>query len=187
MNSSPTSNSILETSLANHLESDALFVDQIGKTVARSLDRELAHLSPKVLQRLEQSRELELTQKKMGHSIAPTTKSIKTSFLPKMGPIGPIFVVLMLVFAIAQWQQNARINDIVDVDTAILTDSVPPDAYADDGFRLFMKKMLAQAKEEEKAIASQIESTNSNNTSVDQESTNLKNSGSTASDLSNNQ
>ena len=101
-----------------------------------------------------------------------------------MGPIGPIFVVLMLVFAIAQWQQNARINDIVDVDTAILTDSVPPDAYADDGFRLFMKKMLAQAKEEEKAIASQIESTNSNNTSVDQESTNLKNSGSTASDLS---
>ena len=83
MNSSPTSNSILETSLANHLESDALFVDQIGKTVARSLDRELAHLSPKVLQRLEQSRELALTQKKWGILLRPQQNQLKRAFFPK--------------------------------------------------------------------------------------------------------
>jgi hypothetical protein len=159
------------------LESDDLFVDQIGKTVARSLDKELSHLSPKVLQRLEHARELALTHQKIGFTSSQTqnTLKLKTSFFPRLGPIGPILLVLMLVFVIAQWQQNARINDIVAVDTAILTDSVPPDAYADDGFRLFMKKMIAQAKEEEKALESQAESTKS------------KSSESPAADPSNNQ
>ncbi|MEI6791458.1 MAG: DUF3619 family protein [Myxococcaceae bacterium] len=187
MNSVPTNSSILDTTLVNHLGSDDLFVDQIGKTVARSLDRELSHLSPKVLQRLENARELALLHQKTGFSVSGTQKSLKqkTQFFPRLGPIGPILLVLMLVFVIAQWQQNARIKDIVDVDTAILTDSVPPDAYADDGFRLFMKKMIAQAKEEEKEIESRLETTNTNR--IDQESSNPKISGSPATDPSNNQ
>ena len=37
-------------------------------------------------------------------------------------------------------------SDIVEVDAAILSDSVPPDAYADDGFKLFLKNMLASAE-----------------------------------------
>jgi hypothetical protein len=38
------------------------------------------------------------------------------------------------------------LSDIVEVDAAILSDSVPPDAYADDGFKLFLKNMLARAE-----------------------------------------
>jgi len=46
-----------------------LLIDQVGKTVARSLDKELAHLSPKVLQNLEKSREKALSvQKKIKSS-----------------------------------------------------------------------------------------------------------------------
>jgi len=142
MNASQTNITLINSSVGNPLTSDELYVDQIGKTIARSLDKELVHLSPKVLQRLEKSREIALSQQKHGSSPAPQTRSSKSGFLPKLGPLSPILVVLLLVFGIAQWQQNARIGNIADVDTAILTDSVPPDAYADDGFRLFLKKMM---------------------------------------------
>ncbi len=142
MNASQTNITHINSSLVNPLTSDDLYVDQIGKTVARSLDKELAHLSPKVLQRLEKSREIALSQQKLGSSPRVQVRSSKGGFLPNLSSISPILVVLLLVFGIAQWQQNARINDIAEVDTAILTDSVPPDAYADDGFRLFLKKMM---------------------------------------------
>lgn len=148
MNVSQPNLSLLTTSSSHPLTSEELDVDQIGKTVARSLDKELTHLSPKISQRLENAREIALSQRKI--SSPSTIKSpFGFSFIPSLKLVSPIFVVLALVFVIAQWQQNARISDIADIDTAILTDSVPPDAYADDGFRLFMKKMIKAAKEEE--------------------------------------
>jgi len=148
MNVSQPNLSLLTTSSSHALTSEELDVDQIGKTVARSLDKELTHLSPKILQRLENAREISLSQRKIANpSVAKP--AFQFSFIPNLRLVSPIFIVLALVFVIAQWQQNARISDIADIDTAILTDSVPPDAYADDGFRLFMKKMLKAAKEEE--------------------------------------
>jgi len=146
MNATPTNLTIVNTSIGKELTSEELFEDQIGKTVARSLDKELNHLSPKVLQRLEKSRQIAIQQSKKGTS---SSKSISLrGIFPNLGPLTPIFVVLILVFGIAQWQQDARINDIAELDTAILTDSVPPNAYVDDGFRLFMKKMVNAAQKE---------------------------------------
>mgnify|MGYP003347091960 CR=1 FL=1 len=43
------------------------------------------------------------------------------------------------LIGIAQWQNESRINDIAEVDAALLTDDVPPDAYADSGFMAFLK------------------------------------------------
>ena len=39
---------------------------------------------------------------------------------------------------IVNWQQDERIRDIAEVDSAILTDVVPPEAYNDDGFIRFL-------------------------------------------------
>ena len=35
---------------------------------------------------------------------------------------------------ISNWQEDERILDIAKVDSAILVDAVPPNAYKDDGF-----------------------------------------------------
>jgi hypothetical protein len=161
MNASQTNITLMNSSVANPLTSEDLYVDQIGKTISRSLDKELAHLSPKVLQRLEKSREIALSHKKPSISSATPQRSSKSGFLPKIGPLSPILVVLLLVFGIAQWQQNARMNDIADVDTAILTDSVPPDAYTDDGFRLFLKKMMSPTDSKPQTDAIKIEGSSS--------------------------
>ncbi len=161
MNASHTNITLINSSVGNPLTSDDLYVDQIGKTISRSLDKELGHLSPKVLQRLEKSREIALSLQKNKSSSASQQNSSKFGFLPKLGPLSPILFVLLLVFGIAQWQQNARINHIADVDTAILTDSVPPDAYADDGFRLFLKKMMTPSDTKPQIESMKIEESSS--------------------------
>jgi len=51
----------------------------------------------------------------------------------------PIAFLVLGLYGIAQWQQDSRINDIAQVDAALLTDDVPPDAYADSGFLSFLK------------------------------------------------
>ena len=66
MNATPTNLSIVNTSIGKELTSEELFEDQIGKTVARSLDKELNHLSPKVLQRLEKSRQIAIQRSTKG-------------------------------------------------------------------------------------------------------------------------
>ena len=56
-----------------------------------------------------------------------------------IGWVAPLAVLVFGLIGIAQWQDDARINDIAEVDAALLTDDVPPDAYADSGFMAFLK------------------------------------------------
>jgi hypothetical protein len=53
--------------------------------------------------------------------------------------MAPFIVLALGLLAIAEWQQDARINDIAAVDIALLSDDVPPDAYMDSGFLAFLK------------------------------------------------
>lgn len=56
-----------------------------------------------------------------------------------LGWVAPLVVLVFGLIGIAQWQNESRINDIAEVDAALLTDDVPPDAYADRGFMAFLK------------------------------------------------
>ena len=61
------------------------------------------------------------------------------SLWDNVGWIAPLLVLVFGLIGIAQWQQDSRINDIAELDVALLTDDVPPDAYADSGFMGFLK------------------------------------------------
>nr|WP_216863527.1 DUF3619 family protein [Polynucleobacter bastaniensis] len=61
------------------------------------------------------------------------------SFWDNVGWVAPLAVLIFGLIGIAQWQQDSRINDIAELDVALLTDDVPPDAYADSGFLGFLK------------------------------------------------
>ncbi|MNR57422.1 hypothetical protein D3C85_1782000 [compost metagenome] len=43
------------------------------------------------------------------------------------------------VTGIYQWQQQKRVEELADVDAAMLLDDLPPTAYADQGFHVFLK------------------------------------------------
>lgn len=53
--------------------------------------------------------------------------------------VAPLVVLVFGLIGIAQWQNDSRLTDIAEVDAVLLTDDVPPDAYADSGFLVFLK------------------------------------------------
>ena len=148
-----TTNQILLSGEESHsLQSQDLIIDQIGKTVAVSLDKELKHLSPHVLARLENAREIALTKQKISSRTYSSATFDLLNLRSSINWVGMLLVTSIVLYFVVDWQQNSRISDIADLDTAILSDSVPPDAYADEGFRVFLKEMI-QRKETEKEQA----------------------------------
>jgi hypothetical protein len=87
-----------------------------------------------------------------GNSSQPSSNWSRLSWF------APFIVLALGLLAIAEWQQDARINDIAAVDIALLSDDVPPDAYMDSGFLAFLK-LSSHAKRE-------LENTNSEKADV---------------------
>lgn len=50
----------------------------------------------------------------------------------------PLLALILGLFLIVNWQKDERIRDIAEVDSALLIDVVPPEAYHDDGFIRFL-------------------------------------------------
>nr|WP_315592170.1 DUF3619 family protein [uncultured Cupriavidus sp.] len=44
------------------------------------------------------------------------------------------------LLGIYHWQQQQRLEELADVDAAMLLDDLPPTAYADQGFHVFLKR-----------------------------------------------
>jgi hypothetical protein len=59
-----------------------------------------------------------------------------------MRRLGLIWAVVALaggLVGIYEWQQQKRVDELVDLDSAMLLDDLPPAAYADQGFHVFLK------------------------------------------------
>jgi Protein of unknown function (DUF3619) len=78
-------------------------------------------------------------QKQVLASNTGTWSSNSRSLWDNVGWVAPLVVLIFGLIGISQWQQDSRINDIAELDVALLTDDVPPDAYADSGFMGFLK------------------------------------------------
>jgi hypothetical protein len=52
----------------------------------------------------------------------------------RLGLAAPLLAVVIGFVAIYQWQHEQRINQLADIDFAVLLDEAPIDAYADKGF-----------------------------------------------------
>ena len=122
--------------------------DQFGLTAAALLRQGTQSLPTGIKDRLYIARLKALSVKKpekvriVQHVLASSSGSWFTgsrSFWDNVGWLAPLAVLVFGLIGIAQWQQDSRINDIAELDVALLTDDVPPDAYADSGFLGFLK------------------------------------------------
>lgn len=52
----------------------------------------------------------------------------------------PLLALVLGLIAINVIQNDNRANEIAEIDSALLTDDLPPMAYADDGFAHFLKQ-----------------------------------------------
>ena len=122
--------------------------DQFGRASAALLSQSTQNLSAGIKDRLHAARmkalsvrkaEKVLVQKPALAGIAGNWNFGSNGMWDTVGWIAPLVVLVFGLIGIAQWQDDSRINDIAEVDAALLSDDVPPDAYADVGFLAFLK------------------------------------------------
>ena len=63
----------------------------------------------------------------------------KFSLLNRLASFLPILALLIGLIAVNNMQNDDRTNELAEVDSALLTDDLPPAAYVDPGFAHFLK------------------------------------------------
>ena len=52
----------------------------------------------------------------------------------------PALALVVAAVGIYRWQENQRLAEVVEIDSQLLTDDLPIDAYLDRGFQNWLKK-----------------------------------------------
>ena len=56
----------------------------------------------------------------------------------------PALALVIAAFGIYRWQENQRLAEVVEIDTQLLSDDLPIDAYLDRGFQNWLKRQTAE-------------------------------------------
>lgn len=135
---------------------------RLGSLARKLLDDGAKQLPDQITARLNQARALAIAayprQEKLATEwiFAGFPRTFSSNWASKMrGALGlaPILALSVSIFAIVGWQEDARIRDIANIDRALLTDTVPPAAYKDDGYVRYLltngKDLIVEEDDEE--------------------------------------
>ena len=56
----------------------------------------------------------------------------------------PVVALAVAAVGIYRWQESQRLAEVVEIDSQLLTDDLPIDAYLDRGFQNWLKKRAAE-------------------------------------------
>jgi len=62
----------------------------------------------------------------------------------RIAAVAPLLALIFGLIAINIIQNDIRANELAEVDSALLTDALPPEAYADPGFTQFLKMSFTE-------------------------------------------
>lgn len=136
--------------------------DQFGKRVAKLLEAQSNQLDDAIQNQLSQMRAEALGRAKLesANLFGQQAVAAQHCFTPPHSShplwtfsswLIPLAAVVFGIIAISEWQEDLRIKDIATVDIALLTDDVPPNAFADNGYMAYLKlKTVAKPRVEEK-------------------------------------
>lgn len=122
--------------------------DQFGRRIAARLSQGVEQLPHEVLERLRAGRVRAAAQRKVevaapvrGYSLAGTGRLFdeRLSLWGRLASALPMVMLAAGLVAINVVQDQLRANEIAEVDAALLTDDLPPAAYADPGFVRFLQ------------------------------------------------
>ena len=129
-------------------------MDLWGQTLAAQLNVSSQDLGHDISERLRVSRQLALKsrpmpQRLMRHNLAVQANGT-LSGLPDeglnlwriLGSALPLLALVLGLMLIQSLQRDLAETDIAALDSALLLDELPPDAYTDPGFVQFMKIQL---------------------------------------------
>ncbi|MDB5946024.1 MAG: hypothetical protein JWQ33_1050 [Ramlibacter sp.] len=126
--------------------------DRFGRRVAARLTVGTAELPYEISERLRAARTQAMARRKLvSAQTAPSVLSSGggtatlgrrdegVSWWNRIASALPLLVLAAGLVAIHVVQNDQRANEVAEVDAAILTDDLPPAAYADPGFAQFLK------------------------------------------------
>ena len=137
----------------NHISPPlALRQDQFGRRVAVRLDDGLAELPRDISERLRAARTQAVAQRKQaalqpagqvavsgGGQATMGSGDERMTFWQRAAAALPLIVLAAGLVTIDVVQNERRARELAEVDAALLTDDLPPAAYADPGFVQFLK------------------------------------------------
>ena len=133
-------------------------VDQVGRAISRRLNEHAADLPHDITERLRVARMQALAQRKpepvrifvpqlatagglgMGHS------DEGLNLWSRLASALPLIVFLFGLATIHVFQNEHLANEIAQLDTELLIDDLPPAAYTDPGFLIFLKSNPLESK-----------------------------------------
>jgi hypothetical protein len=125
--------------------------DQFGRRVAARLDAATLELPHDIAERLRAARTQAIAQRKTAALQSARSVQVsangeatlggdeRTGWWHRLASALPLIVLLAGLVTIHVVQNEQRARDLAEVDAALLTDDLPPAAYADPGFVQFLK------------------------------------------------
>ncbi|WP_427912429.1 DUF3619 family protein [Ramlibacter sp. MMS24-I3-19] len=126
--------------------------DQFGRRVAARLDAATLELPRDITERLRAARVQALAKRKVaalgearsvqvsgGQATLGGDEAPGWAWWHRLASALPLVVLLAGLVTIHVVQNDTRAQELAEVDAALLTDDLPPSAYADPGFVQFLK------------------------------------------------
>ena len=137
------------------LNRTAILQDRQGLKLASYLSLGTDELPHDISERLRVARVMALSQRKITKLIAAHTVTSSgasaaltwghdegLSLWGRIGSIVPLIALVVGLLLINSMQDDNRARELAEVDVALLTDVLPPAAFADPGFIQFLKAEL---------------------------------------------
>ena len=133
-------------------------VDQVGRAISRRLNEHAADLPHDITERLRVARMQALSQRKpeplrifVPHLATPGGPGMGNSdeglnLWSRFASVLPIIFLLLGLATIHIFQNENRANEIAQLDAELLIDDLPPAAYTDPGFLIFLKSNPLESK-----------------------------------------
>ena len=133
-------------------------VDQVGRSISRRLNEHAADLPHDITERLRVARMQALSQRKpeplricVPHLATPSGPGMGNSeeglnLWSRIASVLPIIFLLLGLATIHIFQNENRANEIAQLDAELLIDDLPPAAYTDPGFLIFLKSNPLESK-----------------------------------------
>lgn len=132
-------------------------LDPLGHNVARRLSEGLDDLPHDITERLRAARVRAVARRqvvpvratRMAGSLVHSGGAAALqsgdgddhlNWAQRLASLFPLLALVIGLVTIAVVQEDARVRELAEVDTELLTDVLPPSAYADPGFEQFIQK-----------------------------------------------
>jgi hypothetical protein len=124
------------------------FGDRVRHLLNQGINRGTA-IRPEIAKRLEQAREQALARQRPEPAPALAWADNVVGHVGGWGGLAlrvllPLAMLVASGAAIYTWQQNQRAAELEEIDSQLLTDDLPIDAYLDRGFQNWLKKRAAE-------------------------------------------